>query len=281
MTQKLEGKVAVITGGGNGVGRATVLAMAAEGAKVVINDISSETDGSKCADKVAAEVKKAGGTAAANYDSVATMAGGENIIKTATSNFGRIDILVNCAGNFAMGPTAEFSEKDWDSLIAVHLKGLFSVARAAIREMIKQKSGRIIAISSRGAFVYTGPAISYVTAKAGVLGFMVCLAAEMKEHGITVNAVLPNAKTNLFSFPVGKALTGGGMAPRSEPDFVAPVILYLATDEAKDITGKIIYCGGGDICLYAQPLQLPGAAHMLIHKDGKWTLEELSRVIPH
>lgn len=152
MVQKLKGKSAVVTGGGDGIGRATALALAAEGAKVVINDIGHDPEGKSKADNVVNEITKAKGTAVANYDSVATMAGGENIIKTATSNFGRIDILVNSAGNFKLMPTTELTEKDWDSIMDVHAKGHFSCIKAAIPEMIKQKSGRIINISSRGYF---------------------------------------------------------------------------------------------------------------------------------
>ena len=151
MAQELKGKVAVVTGGGGDIGKGIALALAAEGAKVVVNDVSRDPDGNSAADKAVEEIKKAGGTAAANYDSVATMQGGENIVKTATSNFGRIDILVNCAGNFKVVKSVEMTEEDWDSIIDVHLKGHFSCTKAAALEMMKQKSGRIINISSRGA----------------------------------------------------------------------------------------------------------------------------------
>ena len=278
MPQRLKGKSAVVTGGGDGIGRATALALAAEGAKVVVNDIGHDPDGTSKADKVVEEITKAGGTAVANYDSVATMLGGENIIKTATSNFGRIDILVNCAGNFILGPTADCTEADWDSVINVHLKGHFSCAQAAIREMIKQKSGRIINITSIAAFpsmLGPGPSIAYGTAKAGILGFTKMLSLEMKEHGITVNAISPAATTKLF--PNTQRMIGG--IQTYAPEFVAPIIVYLATDEAKDITGQIIYSGAGDLCIYSPPMNMPGA-HQYIHKMGKWTVDELIEIIP-
>lgn len=288
MAQRLRGKSAVVTGGGSGIGRAVALALATEGAKVVVNDIGRDPDGTSGADKVVEEITNASGTAVANYDSVATMVGGENSIKTATSNFGRIDILVNCAGIIRRGPTVEMTENDWDSVMGVHLKGHFSCTKAAVKEMIQQKSGRIINISSRGAFNFGADpstagfgyrrspgTVSYATAKAGILGFTAALSGELREYGITVNALLPSATTTLFPEP--RVRFGGG--DTGGPDFVAPIIVYLATDEAQRITGQFIYACTGDLCIYARPLQLPGP-HMFIRKMGKWTIDELSEVMP-
>lgn len=278
MVQKLKGKSAVVTGGGDGIGRAVALALATEGANVVVNDIGRDTDGNSAAEKVVEEMKATNGRAVANCDSVASMQGGENIIKTATGNFGSIDILVNCAGNFKQVSTMDITEDDWDSIMAVHLKGHFSCVKAAIPEMIKQKSGRIINISSRAA-TFGAASLAYNTAKAGILGFTSMLAEEQKENGITVNAILPSAQTKLFSGPAPSI--GDNMPISSErgPEFVAPVIAFLATDEARNITGKYIYVSGGYICVYARPLQLPGGAHMLIGKTGKWTIDELSQAL--
>lgn len=273
MTDKLKGKSAVITGSGDGLGKEIALAMAAEGASVVINDINKEL-----ADKTVGEIKKAGGKAAANYDSVATMAGGENIIKTATSNFGRMDILVNCAGFSKNASSVDVTEKDWDAIIAVHLKGHFACTQPAIKEMIKQKSGRIINFSSRAGFLpgWSGlGSLPYSTAKAGVVGFTFLLSAELKQYGITVNAILPSAITK--GFPEKRPKFGGGET--ASPDFVAPIIVYLATDEAKNITGQFFYAAGGDICLFPRPLQLDGA-NKFIRKMGKWTVEEIGSILP-
>lgn len=278
MAQKLDGKVAVITGGGGGIGRATAIAMAVEGAKIVVNDIAKDTGGNNNVDKVVNEIKETQGIAVANYDNVSTMAGGENIIKTAVSNFGRIDILVNTAGNFISRPIVDFTENEWDSIIAVHLKGHFSCCKYAAKEMIKQKSGRIINISSRAAFTYQpGPlnSIAYAAAKAGILGFSAQLSSELKDHGITVNSIIPSANTQLF--PGQGRRFGGGI--RETPDFVAPIITYLATDEAKNITAQTFYACGGDLCIFGRPMQLPGP-HMFIRKIGKWTVDELCEVIP-
>jgi NAD(P)-dependent dehydrogenase (short-subunit alcohol dehydrogenase family) len=279
MSEKLAGKSAVVTGGGDGVGRGVALALAAEGASVVVNDIGSAPDNSKTADKVVAEIIEAGGRAAANYDSVATIPGGENIINTAVSNFGRIDILVNCAGNFKTRKTVELTEEDWDSILGVHLKGHFSCVKAAIKGMIKQKSGRIVNISSRSA-AFGAANLAYSVSKAGILGFTAMLSEEQKDNGITVNAILPSARTRLFP---GEAPTLGDnipIAPVREPEYVAPIIVYLCTDEAKNITGRYFYSSGGDICIYSRPLQLSANAPVLLRKTGKWTIDELSQVIP-
>ena len=279
MAKKLAGKVAVVTGSSTGIGRGIAIALAGEGAKVVVNGISRDSDGTRLIDQVVEEIKKANRVAVGNYDSVATMAGGANIIKDAIDNFGRIDILVNCAGNYWNAITVEMTEEEWDSIIAVHLKGHFSCTKAALPHMIQQKSGRIINIASRAAFDGIGnPA--YATAKAGVLGFSSYLSRELKPQDITVNAILPSAVTELF--PTEKKQTGDNMPyyKSPHPDMIAPLAVYLATDEAQDITGRFFYAAAGDICVYVHPFRL-SSAHTFIRKsEGKWTVDELSEVIP-
>jgi NAD(P)-dependent dehydrogenase (short-subunit alcohol dehydrogenase family) len=272
MEQILAGKVAVVTGGGGGIGGAVAIDMAAEGAKIVVNDFGKDADGSSAADKVVKQIQKAKGTAVANYDSVATMAGGENIIKTAISHFGRIDILVNTAGFGKAGLFPEVSEEDWDLTFNVHLKGHFSCSKAAVKEMIKQKSGgRIINFSSNAGFAFVQVPffdISYATAKAGIVGFTAKLSAELKEYGITVNGIFPSAITKGFPDP----------RPGAEsPEFIAPIVVYLATDKAKDITGQFFLTYGGNIGIYPRPMQ---KTSMLFCKSGKWTLDELDKIVP-
>jgi NAD(P)-dependent dehydrogenase (short-subunit alcohol dehydrogenase family) len=281
MTQKLSGKVAVITGAGSeiGIGKEVAIAMAAEGAKIVVNDISIHKDGVRGADKVVDIIKKARGVAVSNYDSITTMDGSRNVIQSAISNFGHIDILVNTAGNFLFKPTVDTSEADWDSILNVHLKGTFGCTQAAIKEMIKAKTGgRIITITSIAAFpdsLGPGPAIAYSTAKAGVLGFTKALSLELERHKITVNSVSPQASTILFPIP-GCVVNG---VQTEGPEYIAPIILYLATDEAEKITGQIIYSRGGYLCVYAPPMQKP-CGHHYLYKNGKWTLEELIEIMP-
>ena len=274
MAQKLKGKAAVVTGGGGGIGRGVCLALAAEGASVVVNDFGTGPDGIKTADKVVDEIKKAKGIAVANYDSVATVASGEKIINTATSNFGRIDILANCAGNFHPVATVDMTQEVWDSVMAVHLGGHFSCSRAAARVMIQQKSGgSIVNISSLAGFPrYDPQGAAYSTAKAGIVGFTLALAYELKQYGIRVNAIFPLASTNLFP---GTKPRGGGSTPATtslDPEDIAPMFVYLGTDAAKDVTGQFIYTAGGDFSLLDRPMK----HRLFVRKIGRWTVDELT-----
>ena len=278
MAQRLTGKVAVITGGGGGIGRCVALALAAEGVSVVVNDFGTGSDGIKLADKVVDEVKKAGGRAVANYDSVTTVASAAKIIKTATDNFGRLDILINCAGNIVHTSTLEITQEQWDATLAVHIGGHFSCSQAAARAMVKQKSGgSIVNFASRGAFPFFGASGStYAVAKAGILGFTTALSQELKQYGIRVNAICPNASTPLFPSTDPR---GGMGIPRTlslDPADIAPLIVYLVTDEAKNITGEFIYAAGGDFCVFERPLQ----PRIYVRKIGKWTIDEIGAVMP-
>jgi NAD(P)-dependent dehydrogenase (short-subunit alcohol dehydrogenase family) len=277
MAKRLTGKVAVVTGSGSpiGIGHQVALLMATEGANVVVNDIGKDSSGNWSADNVVNEIKKSGGSAVANYDSVANMEGCRNIIKTAIVNFSRIDILVNTAGNFLSKPTVDTTEKEWDLTMAIHLKGPFALCQAAVKKMITQKSGgRIINFTSGAAFppmMPGGAVLAYAAAKAGILGFTKALSLEMQPYGITVNAISPNAVTGLFPMTRGPGSQPG-------PEHVAPLVVYLATDEAKDITGQIIYTSGGDLCIYAPPMGV--GANQNIYKPGIWTVDELIQIMP-
>jgi len=272
----LKGKVAVITGSGKeGIGTAIARALAKEGVKIVVNDIAKTPEGAYLVDKVADSINKAGGAAVANYDSVTTMQGGVNIVNTAIKKFGKIDILVNCAGNFLVERSWDYTEAQWDSLMAVHLKGHFSCIKAALPYMIKQKGGRIINFSSTAA-TFTHFSIGYSAAKAGILGLTLSLAGDLQEFGITVNCIFPSAVTALFPQEDRSMGLGDNMpvSPWLGPEYVAPLITYLASDEAKKITGQLLYSSGGDLCIYHRPMLMPGP-HQFIRKDGKWTPEEI------
>ncbi len=274
MAGKLTGKVAVVTGAGSarGIGNETAKALAAEGAQVVVNDIGKDPDGTMGADRVVNEIRKAGGTAVANYDSIGSMKSGQSIIQTAINNFGRIDILVNTAGNFISGPTIDYKEESWDAIMAVHLKGIFACIQAALKYMIPQKSGRIINFTSIAAYtpdLGPSPAIAYCAAKGGVMGLTRMLSQEMLPYGITVNSISPTASTMLFNM--------GPMGPK--PEFVASVVAYLATDESKQITGQIIGVNAGNITVFAPPMGA-GGAHRSAHKASMWTMDELIQVMP-
>jgi NAD(P)-dependent dehydrogenase (short-subunit alcohol dehydrogenase family) len=277
MTKRLEGKVAIITGAGSpvGIGKEVALAMAFEGAKVVVNDIYKDPDGKYGADRVVKMIQDAKGTAVANYDSVASMEGGRKIIKTAIDAFGKLDILVNTAGNFKIAPTIDFAEKDWDNIIAVHVKGMFACTQAALKVMIPQNTGgRIINFTSLAAYppgIGPGPSIAYCTAKAAVIGFTRSTANELEQYSITVNAIAPAATTTLFPAEVAPGQPG--------PEYVAPIIVYLASDEAKEITSQIIMSSGNHLTFHAPIMQNPGP-HQWYHKSGKWTIDELARIVP-
>ena len=295
MAGKLEGKSAVVTGGGvGGIGEQVCLLLAKEGAKVVVNDYLA-----KIAEETVAKIKKEGGTAVANSDSVATMSGGQSIINTAVKNFGKVDIMINIAGNYIAGSILEQTEADWDSQIAVHLKGAFSCTQAAAKEMVKQKSGRVINISSPTPFAYRGMgsrSIAYSAAKSGIVGFTMTSAMQLAEHGITVNGIIPGAVTKLFPAggPPGAPRPAapppppaGAGAPRAPsllsgmagPEFVAPTIVFLCTDEAKDITGRFFHASGGRVGVYARPFDL-NVTNSSVVKVGQWTVDEVREIIP-
>jgi 3-oxoacyl-[acyl-carrier protein] reductase len=276
MGQKLIGKVAVITGGGGGIGRGVVLAMSAEGASVVVADAGVKPDGTKAADVVVAEVKKLGGQAVSSYDSVTTIISAEKIIDTAVKNFGRVDIVVNCAGNFLPAATVDTTQEQWDAIMAVHLGGHFAVSRAAARQMIKQKSGGSITnFSSLVAFPAFDPrGTSYSTAKAGVMGFTSALAFELKEQGIRVNCIFPQATTQLFAGTNPRGRPGIPATTSLDPGDIAPVIVFFATDEGKNVTGQFVYAAGGDFSVLDRPLK----PKVFVRKMGKWTVDELIKV---
>jgi 3-oxoacyl-[acyl-carrier protein] reductase len=276
--RRLEGRVAIVTGAGQGgMGEAIAFELAGEGAKVVVNDLARNKEGVSLADKTVEKIRQVNNIAVANYETVATWEGGQKIIKAAVENFGRVDILINCAGNSFMVRSYEMSLEQWKSIMDVHLNGHFHCIRAVLPMMVKQRSGRIINVSSRGAF-FGSLNVAYSAAKAGILGLTTTLAEDVADFGITVNAIVPSAKTKLF--PGEKRAMGEGMPVPfvADPEYVAPIVVYLCTDEAGDITGQLVYTAGGDICIYARPLQLPGRGHMLLRREGKWTVEELANV---
>lgn len=278
MGQRLKGKVGVVTGGGGGIGRGVALALSAEGASVVVNDPAVKPDGIKAADKVVDEIKQLKGNAIASYDSVATIVSAEKIIGAAINKFGKVDFLANCAGNFQPVPTVEMTQEVWDSIMAVHLGGHFACSRAAAKEMIKQKSGgSILNISSFAGFPRYDPrGAAYSTAKAGVVGFTLALSYELKQYGIRVNAIFPLATTQLFP---GTTPRGGGAMPATtslNPEDIAPLFVFLGTDEAKNVTGQFIYAAGGDFSILDRPMK----HRLFVRKIGKWTVDELIGVFP-
>ena len=279
----LEGKVAVITGAGRGIGRAIAIQMAEEGAEVVVNDPGVGPDGAGHddgpADQVVAEIAANGLTAVANYDSVATMAGGESIIKTALDSFGRIDILVNNAGILRDRMIFNMSEQEWDDVIAVHLKGHFACTKPAAVVMRQQRYGRIINFTSESGLWGNAGQANYGAAKSGIAGLTRVVARDMGRYGVTCNAIAPRAWTRLTA-TIPRQRPGAG-APRSPeleelpPESVSPMVCYLASDHAWNINGQIFHVYAGTVALLHHPLP-----SRTIFKNGMWTLDELSKAVP-
>jgi NAD(P)-dependent dehydrogenase (short-subunit alcohol dehydrogenase family) len=290
MGSGLEGRVAVITGSGHGIGRAVAMYMAQMGVKVVVNDVGTGTDGSgvpcQTADRVVEEIETAGGIAVANHDTVATMEGGERIIQTAMDSFGQLDILVNNAGNFRWQMIYNMAEDVWDDVMAVHLKGHFTCTRHACAIMKKQKRGRIINTASESGLGAVGQA-NYSAVKEGIIGFTRAVARDMGSYGVTCNAIRPRAATvqdwGEIQAYVEKAEAMGVTYPgepliesrHRAPEDVAPFVAYLASDRAAQINGCDFVVYGGRISLMSQPMEI-----RTVFKEGRWTLDEINSIVP-
>ena len=298
MGDRLKGKVAVVTGSGRGIGRGIALLMASEGAKVVVNDLGSAVTGSGAsqapAEEVVAEIKKAGGEAVPNFDSVATVEGGENIIKTAIDKFGRIDILVNNAGILRDRMIFNMAPEEWDAVLKVHLYGTFNCTRPASIIMRQQRWGRIISMTSTSGVVGNSGQANYGAAKMGIVGFTFVCAKDLGKYGITCNAVAPSAGTRMTlseeviasrQIRAARGLTSASQAAQApqgaaargpaDPEDVAPLVCYLATEQAAGVNGRILFASGGNISLYSNPEPIRS-----LYKIGRWTLDELMTLMP-
>src|SRR5258708_7623755 len=260
---KLDGKVAAITGGGRGIGRGIARAFAAQGCAVVINDLGVTVAGQKettsPADDVAKEIKASGGNAVSNHMDIATVEGGEGLVNQAIKEFGKLDILVNVAGILRDRMIFNMTEQEWDDVIRVHLKGHYCTMRPATAHMRERKYGRVINFSSNSALGSPGQP-NYAAAKAGILGLTYSSATSLQKYGITVNAIMPGAATRMTdSIPAGRMPGVSGLAvsesaegtPR-DPANVAPIIVYLATDQPADVTGQCFGASGYRITAYTQ-----------------------------
>jgi NAD(P)-dependent dehydrogenase (short-subunit alcohol dehydrogenase family) len=238
-----DGRVAIVTGAGGGLGRSHALLLAARGARVVVNDLGGNADGTGAgqamADQVVKEIEAAGGVAVANYDSVATPAGGESIVRTALDTFGTVDIVVNNAGILRDKSFAKVAPADFDLLIDVHLRGAFHVSQPAFKIMKDKGFGRFIhTTSASGLFGNFGQA-NYAAAKTGLIGLSNVLAIEGAKHGINSNVIAPIAKSRLTD-------TLGGLGDVLAPEYVSPLVAYLAAP-ACTITHEIFSVGGGRV----------------------------------
>jgi NAD(P)-dependent dehydrogenase (short-subunit alcohol dehydrogenase family) len=266
----LEGKVAAVTGAGKGVGRAIALALAAEGAKVVVNDLGVQVDGSAPsagpADEVAAAIREAGGEAVASYDDISTMAGGRHVTEIALDLFGRIDAVFAVAGILRPAIIDEMTEEEWDTVINVNLKGTFATVQPAAKAMRAQKSGTIVTFTSVGGLEGSPNQPNYSATKEGIIGFTRSIALSLAPH-VTCNVISPSAKTRMID------RMRAGFDP-GRPEQVAPTAVFLASDTARGITGQVIAVGANRIALYPQPKAIRTA-----YRDGSdWTPQGVSEI---
>ncbi len=295
MGSKLKGKNAIVTGAGRGIGKDVSLALAAEGARVVVVDPGAGRGGEGAdaapADQVVAEIKKAGGEAVASYESVTDFAAVGKMVQSCVDNFGSVDILVNCAGVLRDRMIHNMSEEEWDTVIAVHLKGTFNTCRHAAGHMRKQKSGRIINIASAAWQGSVGQA-NYSAAKGGIVSLTRTMAREMGRLGVTCNCIVPMAATRMTldddvkakfkkQFEAGEITEAryNELVNMPGPEHIAQVIAYLASDAAANINGLVVRSAGGTVGIYCEPRIIK-----IIHKDytkhGAWELDELEDLFP-
>jgi NAD(P)-dependent dehydrogenase (short-subunit alcohol dehydrogenase family) len=287
----LDGKVAIVTGAGRGLGRAHALALAAEGAKVVVNDLGGAADGSgksqSPADDVVKEIKASKGDAVANYDSVTGFDSSKGIIDAAVKKFGKLDIMVNNAGFLRDRMTFKMSEEEFDSVIAVHLKGTFNCGRWASIYFYEQSKagntkikGRIINTVSHAGLGGNAGQANYSAAKGGIASLTMVWGRELAKYGVTSNAVAPMARSRMT---LGSDMTRGimGEKPPADgsfdvwaPENLSPLVVYLASDQAADITGHIFTIMGGKVTLF-----MPWVLGKSVDIGKRWTAQELHKRI--
>jgi hypothetical protein len=278
----LKGKVAVVTGAARGVGREIAILMAKQGARVVVNDYGGSEVGTgsdrKPADEVVDEIRRAGGEAVANYESVASMAGGQSIIKSAMDAFSRVDIVVNNAGILRDRMIFNMSEEEWDAVINTHLKGTFAVTRAAAPIMREQKWGRFINMTSTSGLIGNVGQANYAAAKLGIFGLTKVTALDMARYNVTANCISPFAWTRMIgTIPTETEAQKARVekVKKLSPAHIAPVAVFLASDAAKDVTGQVFGVRGKEIMLFSHERPI-----MRVHLDEGWTAERLAEMFP-
>jgi NAD(P)-dependent dehydrogenase (short-subunit alcohol dehydrogenase family) len=278
----LNGKVAIVTGAGRGIGRGEALALAAEGATVVVNDLGTSLEGASeasQADQVVDVITGRGGTAAANADDVASWNGARRLVESTIDQFGRLDILVNNAGVLRDQMSFKMEEEAWDNVIRVHLKGHFAPSRFAAEHWRAQSkagddSGRRIinTVSEAGLYGGTGQ-VNYAAAKAGIAGMTIALARELKNYDVTVNAIAPRARTRMTETVLGDygAPPEGDAFDEWDPENIGPVVAWLASEEAADVTGQVFVVFGGRLHLM-EGWTMVGE----IEQDERWSVAAIA-----
>jgi NAD(P)-dependent dehydrogenase (short-subunit alcohol dehydrogenase family) len=275
MANFLAGRTIAVTGAGRGIGRAVALAAAAEGARVVVNDYGVAVDGaaptSEVAEAVVKEIEAAGGEAVAVADDISTMAGGRRLVDVAVETYGRLDGVVCVAGILRERMLFNMSEEEWDPVVATHLKGTFTVFRAASAVMREQRGGTLIGFTS-GNHQGSVSQANYSAAKGGIISLVRSAALGLHKYGVTANAVAPVARTRM-SAGVPTELSEIG-----EPEDVAAFVVYLLSDKAREagITGQVYTVAGPKIAVWAQPREL----RAVYAEGGSWTPERIAQSLP-
>lgn len=269
----LDGKVALVTGGGRGVGRSIALAMAEAGARVVVNDLGATLDGTvgeeQPAAEVVAQIRAMGGEAVVDGGSVSDWGAAHQMVRTAVDNFGRIDIVVNNAGILRDVMFHRMSEPEFDAVLAVHLKGSFNVSRAAAPFFKDQGGGTFVHMTSTSGLIGNFGQANYSAAKLGVMALSKSIALDMRKFGVRSNAVAPFAWTRMIdSIPAEtpeqqKRVEG---LKKLDPDKVAPFVVALCADEASDVSGQVFGVRNNEIYLFSQPRPIRSA-----HRGEGWT----------
>ena len=300
MGSRLEGKTAVVTGAGRGIGRATALLLAEEGASVVVNDLGCDVDGSGAsnapADATAAAIKAAGGNAVANYDDVSTMDGGESVIRAAVDSFGQVDVLVNSVGILQDRMIYRMSPDEWDNVIRYNVKGVFAPTKFAAILFRQQRGGRIVNFTSDAGLGDIGRS-NYAAASEAIIGLTRTVGRDLGRYGVTCNAISPLVQTRLFPGSVDEYRIADGPSPTpaeragigqsppvsdwqgegspDDPENVAPLAVYLATYAAPNVNCNVFGVRGGSIYLYSNP-----EVAKAIHKWGTFTMDEMDELFP-
>jgi len=292
MASPLDGRTILVTGSGRGIGSEVAKLAGSLGANVVVNDPGVNVDGTGHDDgpaaTIAKEITDAGGTAVANFDTVATEEGGENMIKQAVDTYGRIDGVIHVAGILRDRMIFNMTEEEWDDVIAVHLTGFFNVSKPASVLMRQQRFGRIVGFSSGSGLRGNTGQGNYAAAKAGIAGMARCLARDLGRYGVTANAIAPGASTRMTATvpDASRALRAqagiqgaqravSAVSELRDPGYVAPMTVYLMTDQAWDVNGKVFNVSGGQVAISHEV-----ESEREIHKPDRWTIEELRDLVP-
>jgi len=274
----LAGKVVVVTGAGGGIGRDVALAMAREGARIVVNDLGASLTGEGAdtgpADAVVAEIRGFGGEAVANRDSVSEAASAKRIVETALDGFGRIDAVVNNAGILRDGFFHKMTEDDWDAVVKVHLYGAFHVSRAAADHFKAQQSGAFVHMTSTSGLIGNLAQANYSAAKLGLVALSKSIALDMRRFGVRSNCIAPFAWSRMISsIKVDSAEQEARVAKLKEmkPEKIAPLATYLASDAAADVNGQIFSVRNNEIFLISQPRPVRS-----VHRDGGWSPQAIA-----